>query len=310
MVALRRHFRKELLDKSLVEDNIRSSLAIFNRRIINFDGETCWLNVTIQMLLCAMDYSPHHTMYSTLGKELLSAQTQDCIDSRTIKFLLQSEIESNATRFQDILIGYQDTRDALIILGENSQSWPDVYDLIFHTTQSSVTCHSCESKSEGGAIIQKLYTEIICPDNNSNLKNELEKLFNQGEDIEYRCESCGILGSSTKKEQIITEGSSGYLVICVKRSEESYGNQLKATDDVNFIDSNGFPRTYTPISIIFHRGGIEPRAGSIRHYLCDVKSKYDQRWYRTSDESLPEVLDEPSVTKMGYVILYRQKFHN
>ena len=309
MPALRRQMRKELLDQVLCI-NLDQTPKRFDRRITNVDGESCWLNVILQMFLCALDYSPHHALWSGLGKKLESAQIKSSIDSYEIKELLQHEMTANDSTLESIMTGYQDARDALIILTENSSSWPDVYTLIYHTLQSSVSCHNCGRQSEGGAITQQLYTEIICPADNTNIKSTLETLYNQGEDIEYRCEGCGVTGLMSRKEQIVTEASSDYLAVLVKRTRSSYSHKLRATDDVILIDSSGCPRVYTPISIIHHRGGIEPRPGSIKHYLCDVKSRDYHKWYETSDASNPKELHENDVTKFGYIFLYRRNISN
>ena len=85
MPRFRREMKQELIDRRLSHGPSRTANSIkLERRISNFDGETCWLNSTLQMILCAMDHNPYHHMFSTLGMELQRAQTQGLIDPRYI----------------------------------------------------------------------------------------------------------------------------------------------------------------------------------------------------------------------------------
>ena len=285
-----------------------SGRQIFCRRISNFDGETCWLNVILQMMLCLLDYIPHQILVSPLGKMLRLAQSQSFIDSREIKRHIQEEINRNSIRDQQIFTEQQCARDALVLLTENKElSWPDVYDMMHHVTKSSVTCQACHSESQDGARTDQLYAELDCPKNNTSMKETLETLYNHGEQIAYTCDTCKHVGPATKHEKIITEKSSNFLALLIKRIGTSYGYKFKATDDVTLLDSNNCPRVYTPISIIHHRGGFEPSPDSVRHYLCDVKFHDNLQWYRTNDALEAKLLDEKDVTRRGYIILYRRK---
>ena len=70
---------------------------------MNADGETCWLNVLLQLLLWALDYDTAHALFSPMGKLLEKSQAQALIDSRDFKVLIQNEIITNTARYQGIL---------------------------------------------------------------------------------------------------------------------------------------------------------------------------------------------------------------
>ena len=42
------------------------------------------------------------------------------------------------------------------------------------------------------------------------------------------------------------------------------------------------------------------------HYICDVKTKEDDKWYRTNDNQIPVPILQQNVTKSGVVILLQR----
>ena len=307
MSEMRRSMKNELLSGQLkVSSPTVPQSQSYNRKIANFDGESCWLNSSLQLILVALDYSPNFTLSSSFGKLLEYAQTQTLLDPRQIKSLIQKEVEDNAARYQYILTEQQCARDLLLILGENQESWRDIYNLLWQTCRQTITCQNCQQMSV--KFDEQLYSEVSCPGNNTKLKTFLENDFNTtGQDIEYRCESCNIRGTAKQSFQLVTEASSFYFIVAMNRSHENYNDRVTATDDVTLIDSNNCPRTYTPLSIIQHSGGIEHNVRSARHYMCDVKNIQDNKWYHTSDSTEPRVLRKNQVTKNGFIVLYKRK---
>ena len=43
------------------------------------------------------------------------------------------------------------------------------------------------------------------------------------------------------------------------------------------------------------------------HYLCDVKCKESQNWFRTNDNNDPVLITVDNVTRNAVVILYQKK---
>ena len=64
---------------------------------------------------------------------------------------------------------------------------------------------------------------------------------------------------------------------------------------------------YEPVSVVEFRGSESRTTGESRgHYVCDVKDKHSNLWYRTNDDCLPRLLNMADVSKYGYVILYKR----
>ena len=306
MPRFRREMKQELIDRRLSHGPSRTANNIkLERRISNFDGETCWLNSILQMILCAMDHNPYHHMFSTLGMELQRAQTQGLIDPRYMKLLLQSAEDARDGDSLNIMVGQQCARDALVILTQNREAWIDIYSLLYHTTRQTTTCLNCSAQSY--CDNETLYTEHFCPEDNTNLKLFLERISNHSSSVEYFCNQCNIRGEASQKLQIKTEESSSFFAILLSRVEFNYTNQIHPCDDVRLIDCNGVPRDYTPLCVIEHRGGISDSADYTRHYLADVKNKMDGQWYHTSNATEPKKLSQSEVTKTGYIFLYMRK---
>ena len=308
MKNIREKISKELIEGELTPDEVNIQLpGRFVRKISNFDGVTCWLNSLIQLLLNAFDHQSNRvSMESRLGKMLEKSQSESLIDPRPVKHLLQEELEMRAVRYQEILQDEQCAREALIILSENKDSWKDLYKLLNHSVRQTSTCLSCNNQYSFD--IEQLYSEVMCPENNVSLKNMLENTMNREEVVEFRCEKCHISGGAKLNFNLITEESSEFLIIQVKRGIENYtySNNVKATEDVNLLDSSGVQRTYTPIAIIHHRGGLGLSVRSSRHYMCDVRSQEDMKWYHTSDAATPIPLSVEKVSTKAFIVLYKR----
>ena len=253
MQSLRKKMSSELFEGELTPDEIVIPvIGDFSRRISNPDGVTCWLNSMIQLILNALDHQNRRlVMVSALGQLLENFQEESLIDPRPIKNLIQHELDTNAQRNQQISTDQECARDALIILTENENSWPDVYELLHHKMRQTRTCHTCNSQFSFD--IDQLYSEVLCPQNNVSLKQMLEDTVNKEERVELLCDTCQVNGEASINYSVVTESSSEFLIIQIKRAEENYNNNVTASEDVTLVDSAGVSHTYTPISIIHHR---------------------------------------------------------
>ena len=74
------------------------STGTFRRKITNSNGETCWLNSGLQMILCSLDHSQSFQSVSSLGFNMELNQAEELIDPSTIKLLIQTEININDIR--------------------------------------------------------------------------------------------------------------------------------------------------------------------------------------------------------------------
>ena len=75
----------------------------------------------------------------------------------------------------------------------------------------------------------------------------------------------------------------------------------------NFRDVSSQVFNYEPIACIEFRGTVTSTGQSSGHYICDVKPKFSNEWYRTDDTKTFKLKDENNVTNLSYVTLYRKK---
>ena len=194
----------------------------------------------------------------------------------------------------------------MIIITENKDKWTDIYNLLSHSIRQTITCRNC--KNESHTFKEQLYSEVWCPEDAVSLKTFLENNFNKGEIIkEYLCDACNVRGEATQSFQPVTEVSSSYFMVQLTRNVDNYSNRVVATEDINLLDSNGCPRTFTPICIIHHRGGVEYNMNTVRHYMCDIRSHLDKKWYFTSDATAIRPVQEEDVSNKCFIVLYKRK---
>ena len=63
---------------------------------------------------------------------------------------------------------------------------------------------------------------------------------------------------------------------------------------------------YEAVAIIEYQGNLDSQGDSAGHYICDVKDKVTECWFRTNDNMIPIQVQVDSVSDMAYVILYRK----
>ena len=58
--------------------------------------------------------------------------------------------------------------------------------------------------------------------------------------------------------------------------------------------------------MIEFRGRLSSTGESWGHYVCDVKEKTSNLWFKTNDNCHPFAISPPDVSKKGYVILFKR----
>ena len=299
---------------------ISSSQSCKVRVFVNRDKKTCWLISCLQLLMNALDYAADIKFSSSLGKYLMKYKSETKINPMKVKELLQKQLEQKPSTLDidNIMMEEQCVRDFFILLSGNGEVFHDIINAFQHTILQKITCPTCKQSS----LKQEkyLYMEENVPDNNSALKNYLEKLFNDPQIAEdYLCE-CGQRNNCEKKISLVTSKSSNFLLVILLRVNisyfdvnkqhqitiNSYSNEVDVTHDIEIIDVEGKTVVYQPIGVIPHIGNVLGHKSS-GHYICDLKLK-NNTWVRTSDESKAIVLNIDNVTRHGYVILLKRKF--
>ena len=73
-----------------------------------------------------------------------------------------------------------------------------------------------------------------------------------------------------------------------------------------FRDAADNQAFYEPISVIEFQGRVTPTGESSGHYICDVKEKLSNLWFRTNDDCHPVEICPSDVSRNGYVFLYKR----
>ena len=58
--------------------------------------------------------------------------------------------------------------------------------------------------------------------------------------------------------------------------------------------------------MIEFNGTLSSAGDSNGHYICDIKDKITDSWFRTSDETQPISIQNSEVSKLGYVALFKR----
>jgi len=312
-------------------------IKVVQRRIINPDLETCWLNSCLQLVLTAFDYIGNDSYSgSTLWKTLVEMKAQNistALDPSQIKnLIIQTEMEglrkgiynrpifdlSNLTVPRGsrtvARIGQQDCRDFFNCLSRYRESWEDVFQLFRISTVTSTTCPLCKNVSiQDVRGNDTTYIVLDCPDKSISMRSYVEQKLNGTELREWRDEEgCGKVTQGIVKTRLTNVIESKFIIIIIARLT-SVGTQLHIADtkvnnsheEVTIQDMNGETANFSPIAII-HHSGVVTGNDTRGHYRADVKNQFSNTWYRTSDNDPSQKLSSQEVTKTGYIFLYKQ----
>ena len=64
--------------------------------------------------------------------------------------------------------------------------------------------------------------------------------------------------------------------------------------------------SYEPIAVIQHQGSMTADGDAQGHYICDVKWKDYNSWFRTNDNLIPISVLSENVTKKPVVVIYKR----
>ena len=109
--------------------------------------------------------------------------------------------------------------------------------------------------------------------------------------------------------------NTNFLIIILRRATHDQGrqvivtNNVQPTDNVSLTDIDGCTAIFEPISVVQHSGVLKRDGTSSGHYTADIKNQTYHKWFRTSDNSIPQPISVKDVTKRGYVILYKNNTH-
>ena len=305
---LRKQMKNELILNRLQAQQIENFCSNFSRKTLNMDGESCWMNSCLQLILNALDHSEVHVeFFSTLGNQLRVSQTETMINPQVFKEIFQDAMENNSLYMvvENILSGQQDARHFFNIISDNVDAFPDVFHFLQHTTQQVITCLNCNYQSYGQEI-QNLYYELPVPPHKSKLKNYLQSSINDGDLIEgYRCEN-NCHSSAIKKYALLPSKSSPFLIVALTISQDNSQNEIDFTEDITLISHSDTPLIYEFIGLVKFIGEVSAYGAFKGHYIANIKT-LENTFYRTDDSRTPRLLAKSEVSKQGFIVLFKRK---
>ena len=63
---------------------------------------------------------------------------------------------------------------------------------------------------------------------------------------------------------------------------------------------------YEPVAVIEFRGTLSRTGISTGHYVCDIKEKKSNLWFRANDDCNPIQLRTSDVSKKAYAVLFKR----
>ena len=334
-----RSARKRLsLSKKIPAKTVRftESPSIVQRRFLNKDNATCWLNTNLQLVLTAFDFENNlERNGSSLWKNLIALKNMDSsivLDPSEVKTnLIKTEkrrmrqtniraenavfnLDNSDDAFNINSVGQQDAKDFWMCIDENQGKWEDLFDLFKSEVISETECSTCGFVSrQESSCSESSFIRLSCPTENCTMKQYFENKLNSFEECNFwRDEGgCGRITVGKNRTKILCLENVKYLVIIIDRLIQINGQFLiqetkvtvNVSDELNLTDSLGNIGRFKLLGVNEHIGAVTGRE-THGHYVADVLNKTDNNWYHTSDSTLPVKINQP--TDRGYIFLFKK----
>ena len=125
-------------------------------------------------------------------------------------------------------------------------------------------------------------------------------------------EGCGQQSEALNYSKIDNIDETEFIIIVLRRLV-NFGNgptilrnNVILDKEVQLTDLQNRNSTFKPLAVIFHIGNVQGQ-DAYGHYKADVRN-LDGNWYRTSDDMMPQKIEDDEVSDQGYIFLY-QKVH-
>ena len=323
------------------EDNVRpaktSGDLLSFRRFRNSNSQTCWLNASLQLILTAFDTTPDlATEGSDFWKELLKLRTQSStlnpklinqmLLNQEIMRILTEDVSGPARLFQfentttinveelhqlrdQECPGQQDSRDFFTCLEQNKESWLDVYKLFNFTTFHSTTCLHCSYKSRPENPVSECLLNLGSPVSGKTFSQMLhERLSKEEENRDWRCDVCREVGANVRNT-LADVSEVSFITVILSRLQTRDGQlhldttKVSIGEPIRIRDDKSIRAQFSPIAVIEHHGQVVAGRDTRGHFTADILSNTGG-WLRTSDDSVPLQLREP--TDRGYICLFKK----
>ena len=150
-----------------------------------------------------------------------------------------------------------------------------------------------------------------CPESGTTMKNHLTQKLEEPEIIQewHDEDGCGLRDGCFLYSKVVSMDETEFLIVVLSRLV-NYGqgpmilrNSVQLGGQIQITDLQNRSANFKPLAVIFHIGDVQGQQ-TYGHFMADVQN-LNGKWYRTSDEMMPEEIDE--VTDQGYIFLYKKK---
>ena len=208
--------------------------------------------------------------------------------------------------------GQQDAIDFFVCLKQNQIHWPDVFNTFKVRMKSIAECRSCRHTSSQANSEDFMFLEFSCPDSGTEMSTYLTEKMEHPEVIsEWRDEEgCGQRRGALLFNKIVNIAEAEFLIIMLRRLVDNgrgpiiLRNSVPLGQEARLSDLQNKSALFKPLAVIFHIGDVEGKE-TYGHYKADVLNM-DGNWFRTSDQMMPQKIQENEVSDQGYIYLYKK----
>ena len=225
-------------------------------------------------------------------------------------------------------IGQQDCREFFTCLESCKDEWKDVCDLFNCTLKVYTYCPACK-KSTQPTEDSAPFIFIDTPKENIMMDNLVNQKFNAPDSVNWKHkdkDGCGKETIGQVHHRIKNIEDQEFIIFIVERARRNRIGKMvidqtkitiTPTIDIRKLNEDQTESDITvqfePIAIIHHTGGYTTdaenpdKASTFGHYKADILDHESKEWIRTSDDKPAEKIPFESITKHGYIFLYKRK---
>ena len=173
-------------------------------------------------------------------------------------------------------------------------------------------CRRCGHRSSQANFSEFIFLEFDCPGSGSKMSTFMNERMEKPEIIpEWRDEEgCGPQSEALNYSKINNIDETEFIIVVLRRLVD-FGNgpmilrnNVLVDHEVWLSDIQNRSSKFRPLSVIFHIGDVQGK-DTFGHYKADVRN-LDGNWYRTSDETMPQMIKEAEISDQGYIYLYQK----
>ena len=234
------------------------------RQFTNDEGVRCWMNVSLQLLLCGLDHlTPNiwNTLTSDFGVMLKNYRFPE-IYNNTDRVMSLANMPTNE---------YNDPEVFFNTIESNTSQWNDIPNIFMHNILQENTMTKCSHKFE--ITSKKLTYTTTLPSPGTIINNYLENLSTSITSIvnNYYCETCKqsknvrIRGANQRNK--LLNHNSNFIIFKFYNNHHSNMIEIRhiiSNSPIQLKDKNGNVRMYEIIAVILF-------LSAKKHYVAHIK---------------------------------------